>query len=551
MIATLSLFAAACGDDSGGSDDGATATTAPTGTAQATTTTLAAQTGGTLTVGLFAATQGFDPANQTVAGSTNGMEMGALYGTLLRYNAETASYDGQMAAGIDKNADFTQWTIRLRPGVKFTDGTAFDATAVKVSIERHMAPTARSTARPALVQFVDSITATDATTVTIKLKQAWAGFPFLLTVGPGMITSQAAIDKAGANFAAAPGDAGAGPFKLASFKAGEAAVLRANPDYHGGRPYLDELRFVQIGSPDQTYVALKNNTIQAAYLRDPIAQAEAKKDGFTSVLIPSPGGNIALLNSGVEVTCTGGQPASSCAGKPDGTKVQTTPPTANVKVRQAISHAIDRNVVNQRVWSGAAVVGAQLLDKSLSLYADVPFPDYNPAEARRLVQEAKTAGWNGTIKLLSDSSSVGQAWGLTIKTLLEAVGITVDLDTSKTTAAIIPQVSGTKDFEMVTWGSGMDTTDADYFFTSTNFSSTGRYGLRSAQFDAALDQMRLAGTLDQKKAAYKALSEAWAKELPAIPIATVFQGVVHAKNIHDLRQTGGGIVSFDKAWIQK
>jgi peptide/nickel transport system substrate-binding protein len=547
-IATA-IFASACGDDGGG-DDGSSATV-PATSAQATTTTLAPQTGGTLTVGLFAATQGFDPANQTVAGSTNGMEMAALYGQLLRYNAETATYEGQMAASIEKNADFTQWTIKLRPGVKFTDGTAYDANAVKVSIERHMAPTARSSARPALVQFVDSITATDATTVTIKLKQGWAGFPFLFTVGPGLVTSQAAIDKAGANFAAAPGDAGAGPFKLASFKAGEAAVFRKNPDYHGGAAYLDELRFVQIGSPDQTYVALKNNTVQAAYLRDPIAQAEAKKDGFQSVLIASPGGNIALMNSGVEVTCAGGQPASSCAGKADGTKVITTPPTANVKVRQAVSHAIDRNAVNQRVWGGTAVVGAQLLDKSLVYYADVPFPDYNPTEARRLVQEAKAAGWNGTVRVMADSTSIGQSWGITIKTLLEAVGMTVDLDTSKTTAAIIPQVSGTKDFEIVSWGSGMDTTDADYFFASGNFSSTGRYGLRSQQFDAALDQMRLASTLDQKKAAYKALSEAWAKEMPAIPIATVYQGVVHAKNVQDLRLTGGGIVSFEKAWIQK
>ena len=149
-------------------------------------------------------------------------------------------------------------------------------------------------------------------TVVIKLKQAWAGFPFLLTVGPGLIASPAAIQKAGASFATAPGDAGAGPFVLSSFKAGEAAVFKKNPTYFGGSVYLDELRFVVIGAADQTYIALKNNTIQAAYLRDPVAQAEAKKDGFVSVLIPSPGGNIALMNSGVEVTCTGGVPASVC-----------------------------------------------------------------------------------------------------------------------------------------------------------------------------------------------------------------------------------------------
>jgi ABC-type oligopeptide transport system substrate-binding subunit len=97
----------------------------------------------------------------------------------------------------------------------------------------------------------------------------------------------------------------------------------------------------------------------------------------------------------------------------------------------------------------------------------------------------------------------------------------------------------------------MDLTDADYFFTSTNFSSTGRYGLRSPAFDAALDKLRLAATLDEKKAGYKALSEAWAKDLPAIPIATVYQGVVHNKNVNGLAQTGGGIVSFEKAWLAK
>jgi hypothetical protein len=61
----------------------------------------------------------------------------------------------------------------------------------------------------------------------------------------------------------------------------------------------------------------------------------------------------------------------------------------------------------------------------------------------------------------------------------------------------------------------------------------------------------LASTLDEKKASYKALSEAWAKDLPAIPIATVYQGVVANKNIHGLAQTGGGIVSFEKAWLAK
>ena len=56
-----------------------------------------------------------------------------------------------------------------------------------------MTDSAKSTARPALLQYVDSFTAPDASTVVIKLKQAWAGFPFLLTVGPGLVLSPAAL----------------------------------------------------------------------------------------------------------------------------------------------------------------------------------------------------------------------------------------------------------------------------------------------------------------------------------------------------------------------
>jgi peptide/nickel transport system substrate-binding protein len=230
--------------------------------------------------------------------------------------------------------------------------------------------------------------------------------------------------------------------------------------------------------------------------------------------------------------------------------VATTPATSDLRVRQAVAYAIDRSVVNRRVWNGTAVVGGQLLDKSSQYYADVTFPDYNPTEAKRLVQEAKSAGWNGTVRVLADSSNA--AWGITVKSLLEAVGFNVDLDTSKALSAVIPQVAANKDFEIASWGSGMDTSDADYFFTSTNFASaSGRYGFKSPTFDAALDQMKLAATVDQKKAAYKALSEAWAKDLPAAPIATIYSGLVQAKNVHGVVASGGGIVLFDKAFLTK
>src|SRR5687767_13191115 len=76
LVVAFAVLASACGDDKSASDDnGGTTTSLATATTAATTTTLTPQAGGSLTIGLFAATNGFDPANSTVAGSTNGMEM--------------------------------------------------------------------------------------------------------------------------------------------------------------------------------------------------------------------------------------------------------------------------------------------------------------------------------------------------------------------------------------------------------------------------------------------------------------------------------------------
>jgi peptide/nickel transport system substrate-binding protein len=550
IIAGLAMFAVGCGDDATDADAEPGSTTSAPSSQSATSTTLTPQRGGTVTVGQFAALNGFDPANVTIGASTNGLELGSLYDTLLRFDTEKSVYVPRVASSLEHNADYTQFTIKLKPGVTFTDGTAYDAAAVKASIERHMTSTSKSSSKPALLQFVASITAADAQTVVFQLKQAWAGFPFLLTIGPGMITSPAAVAKAGENFNTAPGDAGAGPFKLQSFKPGEELVFVRNPGYHGGDVYLDQLRFVQAGGAPETYLALQNNSLQAAYLRDPVAIAQAEGDGFHSQLLPAPGGNIALFNAGVVVTCAGGAPAPVCTGKPDGEKVATKPPTADLKVRLAIAHAIDRKAINERVWQGKGEVGDSILLKSSPFYSDVKFPEYNLAEAKRLVQEAKAAGWDGRIRVLAANDSA--TWGQTMKTLMETAGMTVDLNVSQPLAAVIQQVIVRKDFDVASWGAGMYSDDSDFFNLTANWSSaSARYGFGAPDYDGALDKLRLAGTADQKKDAYKALSEAWAKGLPALPIATQYAGLVQGKKVHGVTTSAFGLLLLDKMWIEK
>ena len=99
-------------------------------------------TGGTITFGTFSETAGLDPIVSSGNGVTGYIEMNAIYDTIVRYNAQTGKYEPNTAESVTANADSTEWTVKLKPNIKFTDGTAYDAEAVKFGMNRHRSGTA-------------------------------------------------------------------------------------------------------------------------------------------------------------------------------------------------------------------------------------------------------------------------------------------------------------------------------------------------------------------------------------------------------------------------
>src|SRR5688572_26038143 len=180
------------------------ATSEPQGT---TTTRSAPVMGGSITIGVFSPPQGFDPIMSSSAhGTIGGIELMALYDTVVSWNPETGEYVPRTAESFEPNGDHTVWTLTLKPDITFTDGTAYDAEAVKFNVERHMQPTVRSASRFILTTFVQSIEVTDPLTVEFTLTRSWTGFPFLFTRDVGLIASPTAIQAAGEAFNTAPGN---------------------------------------------------------------------------------------------------------------------------------------------------------------------------------------------------------------------------------------------------------------------------------------------------------------------------------------------------------
>jgi peptide/nickel transport system substrate-binding protein len=566
----LTIIVAACGDSGESSDSGGASTTA------APTTTLQPQTGGTLTFAAYSQIAGLDPVVALGNGTSGAIQMAAVYDTLMRYDIASKTYKPQLAESITANADSTEWTLTLRAGVKFSDGTEFNAEAVRFGLNRHRVgatngPVAdscsqyfacprNSTSSGVYMSLVKDIVAVDNLTVKITLSEAWASFPYALSAEPGMIPSPTALKKCDGSKNANLCDfntkpVGAGAFTVTAFKPSESIEMARNPTYWNGPAYLDGLKFVALGDlgGDKTYDALKTGTANGAYLRVPLTVATAKEDkvaGFSSI---DQAGEIMLLNEGVAITCTAQKPEPLCVGKPDG-PTPTTPATANLKVRQAIAAAYDPNVFNDRVYSGKGLPDTALFGKSFPWDPGVPGPKYDLDAAKKLVAEAKNQGWNGSVRVLFTNSANDLNAAVALEGMLKAAGINATVDTSKESTAQQAVVTTAKDFDLARWGTSIGPDDSAIWAVAQNLSSastSNRPGFKSTLVDQAVKDLRSAKTDDQKKAAYKVVAEEYNAQLPWINFTAVETLKAFSPKVHGVVASHRNFVFFDKAWMEK
>ena len=537
----VGLVAAGCGDDGDEADTGQSQTT--TG-ATATSTTAAPQpkSGGSMTVGTFSETPSLDPVINVGTGVTGGMELVALYDSLMIYDPATGKFEPRTAASLTPNADQSVWTLKLKPNIKFADGTAYDAAAVVFNLKRHNSGIvgARSTA---LVSNMKTFDTPDALTVVITLNTPNSTIPWILSSAPGMIASPAAIQAQGANFGVNPVNAGAGPFVFSSFKPKEAVIYKKNPNYWNGPVYLDELKFVNIIGQQANFDALKNNTVQATLLREPAVLAQAKDGGYTGLEAAQSAGNTMTMNNGVKVTCTGGQPAPVCTGQADGTSVATKTATSDKRVRQAVAAAINLETLNARVYQGKAQLDTALLAKTSRWNSNIAGPKYDLDLAKRLVTEAKAAGWDGNIRLSCHNGL--PEWGIAVQTMLEVAGFKVTRDDNKPVADNTAAVVTKKDFDLACFG--VSILDEEPFQAITReFSFTGYSN------PAVTDALRagpIATSDADKKKALDTIATAYAADVPFLSLAPAVQLIALAKNVRGATQSGNSIVYFDKAWL--
>ncbi len=356
--------------------------------------------GGSIVVGIQQDIDSLDPHKATAAGTKE--ILFNIFEGLVKPD-ENGDLMKALASDYTISEDGLVYTFTLREGVKFHNGSTVTAEDVKYSLER-ASGLLDGTPLISSLSVLTSVEILDEKTVQVTVGSANTELIYSFV---------AAIIPAGSGEEESGTPIGTGPFSYVSYKPQEGIVVAKNPDYwQQGLPYLDEVNFKIVNSPDTALLELKGGSIQIyPYLTD--SQAGELKDSFQILSAPSDVVQALFLNNAAK-------------------------PLDDVRIRQAICFALDLDMVNEFVaGGGATLVSSAMLptlntyyvdltdtygtganiQKAQELMADAGYPDgfdleitvpsnyeYHMQTAEVVAEQLKAAGINATINPVEWSS---------------------------------------------------------------------------------------------------------------------------------------------------
>ncbi len=475
--------------------------------------------GGTLSFAGYSVPSSLDPTRTQPSGSTGGTAMASVYDLLMRYDAEKSAYVPQLAESLTESDDHLSWTLTLRDGVLFSDGTPLDADAVIASINRFNDK--RGANSQEWLGGVRTMTAPDQHTVVFTLNQPWREFPAMLAYGHGMILAPAAYADPDTFV-----PIGAGPFVVASFAPAQSIDMAPRKDYWAGAPHVAALKFVGIEGSQPKLDALETGGVQMAYLRDAdvVQKAETRYPGFVERTD---------LADVIQINAREGRPG------------------ADPLVRKAIAAAIDPEVLNERAFNGAASPGSEIFQDWSQWHTDNPGPKYDPAEAKRLLDQAKAGGFDGAITYASVNDPSSRDYATATQAMLDSVGFSVDVEYVATVTDMVKRMYVDHDFDL-THGAYNIADAVPYLRLSSALrsnSSNNILGYDSPQMDGLLDRLQQAPTDDAEREVLGEIQRLVTDDVPFLPTGAAVSFVPWADNVHGAVSSSSGIMLLGGVWF--
>lgn len=461
------------------------------------------------------------PWATTTAFHTGGQWLHLVFGALLDEDPQGALQPG-FAESLDPNDDGTTWTLSLRDGVTFSDETPFDAEAVSFTLQHYIDETGPS---QGVASQIADLVVIDPLTLEIHLSAPNTVFDTIVAEHLNWVVSPTAFEAAGADeFGAAP--VGAGPFVLDEWRRGDRVVYQRNPTFWDApRPYADQLTVQFIPDEQQRLNSMTAGQANLATIQLGANLVLAREGGLQAHATYPSGGSCLAMNT-------------------------RQPPFDDVRVRQAVSMAVDPERFNEIVLAGEGQVADTWFKPDHPLYTDTPLSRFDPDAAQELFDEyAAETGGPVQFTLVSNNSTFNQTTAEFFQTeLLAFDNVVVEVELLDVNEQIQRAISG--DFGATVWAAQGNNPEP---VMPSRFASTGTanaMGYSNPEVDEIFAEA-ISADADTRRDLYQRLSEILAEEQPCFYYARQLVSGVASADLHGLEDAFSLVFRADRLWLEQ
>lgn len=418
------------------------------------------------------------------------------------------------------------YVFHLRPGVRFHDGRPLTSRDVKWTLDSMLNGTVRS-AKTATYQYLDHIDAPDPATVIFHLKQPYAALPWNLSEGAFGIVPYGS----GADFNRQP--IGSGPYRFVSLEQDKEVIVERNPDYWDPQqtPRVSRVRFAIVPDATTRGLELRQGSADVVFNSLPLDMVASLSRDPNLAIERSPGTGYSYIAFNLR-----------------------DPILKDVRVRQAIAYAIDREPLIRYLWRGEALPASSILPPQSWAYdGKVAHYDHDPARSRALLEAAGYPAARDGIRFhLTMKTSTEESTRLLAAVLqqqLRQVGIALDIRAYEFASFYSEVIKGAfQIFSMRWFGANQDPDIFEYVFATASFAprraNRGYYS--NPQVDALIAQGRREVDPARRAAIYAQIQKILAEDLPYINLWYLNNIMVHRRRVQNLRLSPSGDYNFLK-----
>ncbi len=417
------------------------------------------------------------------------------------------------------------YRVKLREGIKFHDGTPFDADAVVFNIDRVRDP--KNACRClANIDSIAGVKALDVRTVEFTLNRPDAVLPAILSDAPGLIISPTAAKADPKAVAQRP--VGTGPFILKEWQQGHKIVVERNPDYwRKDLPYLDRVVFLPLSNEESRQSSLVSGSVDAIQSPSPRFVEQARKNPKLKVQTGAGLGTVFL-------------------------KMNTrNPPFDDVRVRRAAAFAVDRKLFVKAIYQDQYPVADSLIGPGMWAHAPVKnFPDYDPAKAKALLKEyGKPVSFAIGVSASPHNTLAAQA----LQEMWKEVGIEVEIKQIEQARFIRDAINHTFQMSLFRWAGRPDPDLNLYRAFHSKFAdqpSSNYTQFANPKMDDLLERGRSTLARAERQKIYDQASAILAEEVPYLFLFYATFHTVLGSKVHAGPNIADGVLRLHTAWVE-